>query len=75
MQRSRDGSAMIAGKQANVSSESGPYGNALLAVSCNGCEGVVRLLLERGININAKGGTYRNALVEAFFRGHSEGGA
>ncbi|CUS12883.1 unnamed protein product, partial [Tuber aestivum] len=43
----------------------GHYGNALQAAAKNGNESVVGLLLERGADVNAQGGSNGNALRAA----------
>ncbi|CUS13278.1 unnamed protein product, partial [Tuber aestivum] len=48
----------------------GWYGNALQATANNGNASLVRLLLERGAEVNAQGGAYGNALQAAKSRGH-----
>ncbi|CUS06942.1 unnamed protein product, partial [Tuber aestivum] len=40
----------------NVNAEGGVYGNALQAAAAKGDESVVRILLERGADVNAQGG-------------------
>lgn len=45
-------------------------GNALQAASSKGHEKVVKLLLEKGANINTQGGVDRNALQAACGAGH-----
>jgi ankyrin repeat protein len=42
-----------------------PYGNPLQIASYKGHEGMVRLLLEKGVDVNAQGGHYGNALQAA----------
>ncbi len=49
----------------DVNAQSGLYGNALQAASCEGHAKVVKLLLENGTDINAHGGLYGNALQAA----------
>jgi ankyrin repeat protein len=49
---------------------SGEYGNALQAAVTNGHEALVRLLIDRGADINAHGGKYGNALQAAAYTGH-----
>jgi hypothetical protein len=44
--------------------------NALQAISVEGHEAVVKLLLDRGANANAQGGHFSNALYEASVEGH-----
>ena len=46
------------------------YGNALQAASARGNEPIVRLLLEKGANINVQGGGYGNALQAALAQGN-----
>ncbi|THU90826.1 hypothetical protein K435DRAFT_248533, partial [Dendrothele bispora CBS 962.96] len=48
----------------------GEYGNALQAASSQGHESVVRLLLERGADVNVQGGKYGYALQAASSQGH-----
>jgi ankyrin repeat protein len=48
------------------------FGNALQAASWSGNEEVVTLLLEKGANVNAKGGFYGNALQAASWTGCEE---
>jgi hypothetical protein len=43
-------------KSAHVNGQGGEYGNSLQAASAEGHERIVRLLLEMGVDINAKGG-------------------
>ena len=50
--------------------QGGGYGNALQAALAVGHEPIVRLLLEKGANINAQGGGYGNALQAALAIGH-----
>ncbi len=45
---------------------------ALQDASENGHVGVVRLLLDKGVDVNAPGGTWGNALLNACTRGHEE---
>jgi len=45
-------------------------GNALQAASARGYEGIVKLLLEKGADVNAQGGWHGNALQAASARGH-----
>jgi ankyrin repeat protein len=44
------------------------YGNALQAASLQGHEAIVKLLLEKGADVNAQGGHYGNALQAASIR-------
>jgi ankyrin repeat protein len=46
------------------------YGNALQAASSGGHEAIVKLLLEKGADVNAQGGDYGNALQAASSEGH-----
>ena len=46
------------------------YGIALITAACGGHTSVVQLLLDRGADINAQGGSYGNALQIAVFRRH-----
>lgn len=48
----------------------GTYGNAMQAASCNGHDGIIRLLLEHGADLSARGGAYGNALQAASIKGH-----
>jgi ankyrin repeat protein len=48
----------------------GEYGNALQAASYGGDEAVVKMLLDKGAEVNAQGGYYGNALQAASSRGH-----
>ncbi|KAJ4175619.1 hypothetical protein NW767_015723, partial [Fusarium falciforme] len=50
----------------------GEYGNALQAASSRGHLEVVKLLLDKGADINAQGGDYGNALQAASEEGHLE---
>ncbi|KAL4947073.1 purine and uridine phosphorylase [Aspergillus filifer] len=50
----------------------GYYGNALQAASFHGYQGIVRLLLDKGADVNAQGGIYGNALQAASADGHPE---
>jgi ankyrin repeat protein len=52
--------------------DSGEYGNALQAASARGHEQVVKLLLDKGADLNAQGGEYGNALQAAAARGHEQ---
>ena len=52
-----------------ILAEGGYYGNALQAAALWGDEAKVRLLLDRGADINAQGGYYGNALQQAAERG------
>ena len=45
-------------------------GNALQAASSGGHEAIVKLLLEKGADVNAQGGEYGNALQAASSGGH-----
>ena len=42
----------------------------LYYASLNGCNAIIRLLLEHDADVNAQGGTYRNALQAASIKGH-----
>ncbi|KAM7182918.1 Ankyrin repeat-containing domain protein [Rhypophila sp. PSN 637] len=62
---------------ADVNAQGGKYGNALQAASERGHEAIVRLLLEKGADVNEKGADvnaqgsfYGNALQAASKRGH-----
>ncbi|KAJ5514956.1 NACHT nucleoside triphosphatase [Penicillium fimorum] len=50
----------------------GFYGNALQAASQGGHQEIVKLLLDKGADVNAQGGEYGNALQGASQRGHQE---
>jgi ankyrin repeat protein len=51
--------------------QGGYYGNALHAAVYNGNQDIVRLLVERGADVNAQGGKYGNAARAAQSCGHS----
>ena len=51
--------------------QGGDFGNALQAASFKVSKKIVKLLLERGANLNAQGGKYGNALQTAS-AGHKE---
>lgn len=55
-------SLILTSGNVSVNSKCGRYGNALQAACYNGNEGIVRLLLEAGADVNAVGGEYRTAL-------------
>ncbi|KAF4954352.1 hypothetical protein FSARC_12149 [Fusarium sarcochroum] len=60
-------------KNADVNAQGGMYGNALQAASALGHEHIVKLLLQKGANINAiaaEVGPYRTALQAASAEGH-----
>ncbi len=48
------------------------HGNALHAASSHGHEKVVQMLLDAGVNINARGGRYNSALQAASVGGHEK---
>ena len=50
----------------------GEYGNALQAASYHGNQEIVKLLIEKGADINAQGGEYGNALQAASLNGNQE---
>ncbi|THX71699.1 hypothetical protein D6D04_09406, partial [Aureobasidium pullulans] len=50
----------------------GECGNALYAASYYGYGKIVQLLLDKGADVNAKGGHYVNALQAASVRGHDK---
>ncbi|KAJ5665326.1 NACHT nucleoside triphosphatase [Penicillium maclennaniae] len=50
----------------------GYYGNALQVASIYGYEKVVKVLLDRGADVNAQGGYYGNALQAASIHGHEK---
>jgi ankyrin repeat protein len=52
-------------KGADVNTQGGDYGNALLAASVRGYKEIVTLLLDKGAEINAQGRHYGNALLAA----------
>lgn len=54
-------------QRANVNAKSGHYSPALLTASFHGLEELVRLLLEKGADVNAQSG---RALWEACGNGH-----
>ncbi|KAJ4474853.1 hypothetical protein J3R30DRAFT_617529 [Lentinula aciculospora] len=47
----------------------GEYGDALQAASANGNEAIVKLLIEKGVEINIQGGKYGNALQAVSLKG------
>ncbi|KZP13166.1 hypothetical protein FIBSPDRAFT_753838 [Athelia psychrophila] len=49
--------------------QGGKYGNALQAALVGGHDEIVRLLLERGADVNAQGGWHRNVLRAALRSG------
>ncbi|KAJ5200683.1 Pfs NACHT and ankyrin domain-containing protein [Penicillium cf. griseofulvum] len=53
-------------------SKDGRYGNALQAASAEGYQEIVKLLLDKGADINTQGGRYGNALQAASGEGHQE---
>lgn len=55
-----------------INTHLGFCGNALQAASANGHEKVVKLLLDKGANINAQGGVYGNSLQAASANGHEK---
>ncbi|KAF2124635.1 hypothetical protein P153DRAFT_325872, partial [Dothidotthia symphoricarpi CBS 119687] len=59
---------------ADVNAQGGRYGNALQAASAEGHEQVVKMLLNKGtnVNVNAQGGRYSNALQAASIEGHKQ---
>ncbi|KAF8166996.1 ankyrin repeat-containing domain protein [Mycena galopus ATCC 62051] len=59
------------GAEVNVQDRS-YHGNAIHAASCGGEIDIVRLLLECGADVNARGGYYGNALQAAASRGQIE---
>ncbi len=48
----------------------GRHGSALQAAACRGNEQVIKMLLAKVADLNAKGGEYGNALQAAFYWGH-----
>ncbi|KAK4119594.1 hypothetical protein N657DRAFT_537577, partial [Parathielavia appendiculata] len=50
----------------------GYYGNALQAASARGHQEIVKLLLDKGAEVNKQGGYYGNALQAASARGHQD---
>jgi ankyrin repeat protein len=50
--------------------QGGRYGNALQAASYRGHEAVVKMLLDKGAEVNAQGGFYSNALQAASSGGY-----
>ena len=55
-----------------MNTKGGLYGNILQTVSKNGNTDIVRLLLNKGADVNAQGGFYGNALQAASAEGHAE---
>jgi ankyrin repeat protein len=49
--------------------QDGEYGNALQAASYRGYEVIVKLLLDKGADVNAQGGCFDNALHAASWMG------
>jgi ankyrin repeat protein len=58
------------GVDVNINAHGALYGNALYAASERGYEAVVKMLLDKGTDVNARGGGYSNALQAASSRGH-----
>jgi ankyrin repeat protein len=58
------------GANINERPPAGRFGNALQAAAWSGNESIVRLLLDRGADINAQGGRCGNALQAAAYRGY-----
>ncbi|OQE16718.1 hypothetical protein PENSTE_c023G07929 [Penicillium steckii] len=56
-------------KGADVNTQGGFYGNALVAASSEGHQEIAKLLLHQGADINAKGGSSGNALQVASLEG------
>jgi ankyrin repeat protein len=52
--------------------ETDPTSSALYKASKRGYREVVKLLLDKGVDVNAQGGHYGNALQAASFRGHKQ---
>jgi ankyrin repeat protein len=50
--------------------QGGHYGNALQAASAKGYRQVVKMLLDKGADVNAQGRFYGNALQGASDKGH-----
>ena len=54
----------------NVRLAIGRHGSALQAAACRGNEQIVKMLLDKKADVNAKGGDYGNALQAASYWGH-----
>jgi ankyrin repeat protein len=52
--------------------QGGHYGNALQAASAKGYRQVVKMLLDKGADVNAQDGEYGNALQAALAFGHEQ---
>ncbi len=55
-----------------MNTQGGEHGNALHAASLRGHVEIVRLLLDKGADVNAQGGDLGNALYVASDGGHAE---
>ncbi|KAI0098743.1 ankyrin repeat-containing domain protein [Nemania sp. FL0031] len=62
---------LLSKKHSDVNAR-GEHGNTLQAACFRGHWDVVNILVDNGVNINARGGTYDNALQAASLRGHRE---
>ncbi|OCL00528.1 uncharacterized protein K441DRAFT_719562, partial [Cenococcum geophilum 1.58] len=60
---------LLLNKDADVNAKEGDYGNALQAASQEGHSAIVKLLLSKGADVNARG-DYGNALQAASQGGH-----
>ena len=63
-------SLSVAEVSRTANTQGGEYGNPLQAASARGHEAVVRLLLEKDVDVNAEGGYYGTALQAASAGGH-----